>query len=63
MAFYAALSDTGNIGPFQAGATLKYSKVFTNIGDAYNNSTGEPRQRQTAPAPLRLSWFPLLPAA
>ncbi|CAG04689.1 unnamed protein product [Tetraodon nigroviridis] len=40
VAFYAALSDTGNIGPFQTEKKLTYSKVFTNIGNAYNSSTG-----------------------
>ncbi|XP_042354533.1 uncharacterized protein LOC121952112 [Plectropomus leopardus] len=40
VAFYVALTDTGHVGPYNTDITLKYSKVFTNIGDAYNPSTG-----------------------
>ncbi|XP_059194899.1 heavy metal-binding protein HIP-like [Centropristis striata] len=40
VAFYAALTDGGYVGPFDSLITLKYSKVFTNVGDAYNPSTG-----------------------
>ncbi|KAM8742329.1 complement C1q-like protein 2 isoform 2-T2 [Acanthopagrus schlegelii] len=40
VAFYAALTDAGNLGPYNTDITLKYSKVFTNIGKAYNPSTG-----------------------
>ncbi|XP_059207005.1 complement C1q-like protein 2 [Centropristis striata] len=40
VAFYAALTDDGDVGPFDKDITLKYSKVFTNIGDAYSPSTG-----------------------
>ncbi|XP_059199838.1 complement C1q-like protein 2 [Centropristis striata] len=40
VAFYTALTDSGTVGPFNTDITLKYSKVFTNIGDAYNPSTG-----------------------
>ncbi|XP_059211496.1 complement C1q-like protein 2 [Centropristis striata] len=40
VAFYTALTDSGTVGPFNTDITLKYSKVFTNIGDAYSPSTG-----------------------
>ncbi|XP_059189697.1 complement C1q-like protein 2 [Centropristis striata] len=40
VAFYTALTDDGFYGPFDSDTTLKHSKVFTNIGDAYNPSTG-----------------------
>ncbi|XP_059206479.1 complement C1q-like protein 2 [Centropristis striata] len=40
VAFYTGLTDSGSVGPFDTDTTLKYRKVFTNIGDAYNPSTG-----------------------
>uniref|UniRef100_A0AAQ4RP13 C1q domain-containing protein n=1 Tax=Gasterosteus aculeatus aculeatus TaxID=481459 RepID=A0AAQ4RP13_GASAC len=40
VAFYTALTDAGQVGPYNADVTLKYSKVFTNIGNAYSPSTG-----------------------
>ncbi|KAL6098747.1 uncharacterized protein ACO6RY_17823 [Pungitius sinensis] len=40
VAFYTALTDAGQVGPFNTDVTLKYSKVFTNVGNAYSPSTG-----------------------
>ncbi|KAK1882764.1 Complement C1q-like protein 4 [Dissostichus eleginoides] len=40
VAFYTALTDAGYVGPFTTDTTLKFSKVFTNIGNAYNAATG-----------------------
>ncbi|XP_030293643.1 complement C1q-like protein 2 [Sparus aurata] len=40
VAFYTALTNNGGIGPYNTAITLKYSKVFTNIGNAYNPSSG-----------------------
>uniref|UniRef100_A0A671TQR6 C1q domain-containing protein n=1 Tax=Sparus aurata TaxID=8175 RepID=A0A671TQR6_SPAAU len=40
VAFYAALTNAGTLGPYNIDITLKYSKVFTNIGNAYRPSTG-----------------------
>ncbi|XP_059181677.1 heavy metal-binding protein HIP-like [Centropristis striata] len=40
VAFYTALTDAGDVGPFNTEKTLKHSKVFTNIGDAYNPNRG-----------------------
>ncbi|XP_056264644.1 methyltransferase-like protein 27 isoform X1 [Pseudoliparis swirei] len=40
VAFYTALTDAGYVGPNTADITLKYSKVFTNIGNAYSPATG-----------------------
>ncbi|XP_033988425.1 complement C1q-like protein 2 [Trematomus bernacchii] len=40
VAFSAGLTDAGGVGPFTTAMTLKFSKVFTNIGQAYNPTTG-----------------------
>uniref|UniRef100_H3DFF2 C1q domain-containing protein n=1 Tax=Tetraodon nigroviridis TaxID=99883 RepID=H3DFF2_TETNG len=40
VAFYAALSNVGHIGPFNTDIILKYEKVFTNVGQAYDRNTG-----------------------
>lgn len=40
VAFYTSLTNAGYVGPFNTDVTLKYNKVFTNIGNAYNAATG-----------------------
>eukprot|EP00064_Thunnus_orientalis_P012940 superscaffoldBa00002045_g12976 len=40
VAFSVGLTDAGHVGPFDTRITLKFSKVFTNIGQAYNPTTG-----------------------
>ncbi|CAL8283258.1 unnamed protein product [Lota lota] len=40
VAFAAGLSDSGAVGPFGAETTLVFSKTLTNIGQAYNQTTG-----------------------
>uniref|UniRef100_A0A3Q3W4C6 C1q domain-containing protein n=1 Tax=Mola mola TaxID=94237 RepID=A0A3Q3W4C6_MOLML len=40
VAFSTALTTTGTLGPYNTDITLKYSKVFTNVGNAYNPATG-----------------------
>ncbi|XP_033964945.1 complement C1q-like protein 2 [Pseudochaenichthys georgianus] len=40
VAFSAGLTDAGSVGPFKTDITLKFSKVFTNIGQAYSPTTG-----------------------
>ncbi|XP_030286075.1 complement C1q-like protein 4 [Sparus aurata] len=40
VAFSALIEKGGAYGPFKTDITLAYNKVLTNIGDAYNSSTG-----------------------
>ncbi|XP_044207435.1 cingulin-like [Thunnus albacares] len=40
VAFSVGLTDAGHVGPFSTDITLQFSKIFTNIGEAYNPSTG-----------------------
>ncbi|XP_031138054.1 heavy metal-binding protein HIP-like isoform X2 [Sander lucioperca] len=40
VAFSVGLTDAGEVGPFNTDITLKFIKVFTNIGQAYNPTTG-----------------------
>ncbi|XP_036968490.1 complement C1q-like protein 4 [Acanthopagrus latus] len=40
VAFGTMLEKDGIYGPFKRDVTLPFNKVFTNIGDAYDSSTG-----------------------
>ncbi|XP_042255203.1 heavy metal-binding protein HIP-like isoform X1 [Thunnus maccoyii] len=40
VAFSVGLTDAGYVGPFNTEITLKFSKIFTNIGQAYSPTTG-----------------------
>ncbi|XP_053198391.1 heavy metal-binding protein HIP-like [Scomber japonicus] len=40
VAFSVALTDEGAVGPFSTDSTLKFSKIITNIGQAYSPITG-----------------------
>lgn len=41
MAFSAGLTDSGSVGPFDVETTLIFSKTFSNVGGAYDQSTGD----------------------
>ena len=41
VAFGTMLEKGGVHGPFKTDVTLAYNKVFTNIGGAYDSSTGK----------------------
>ncbi|CAK6962231.1 multimerin-2-like [Scomber scombrus] len=40
VAFYAALTNSGGVGPYNTATVLKFSKVFTNVGNVYSPITG-----------------------
>ncbi|XP_022523347.2 complement C1q-like protein 4 isoform X2 [Astyanax mexicanus] len=40
VAFSAALTDSGTVGPFSVQTQLVFKKVITNVGKAYNSNTG-----------------------
>ncbi|XP_048036488.1 complement C1q-like protein 4 [Megalobrama amblycephala] len=40
VAFSAALGSNDFFGPVNADTTLIYKKIYSNVGDAYNKSTG-----------------------
>lgn len=40
VAFYAALTNAGRIGPFNVDVPMEFGKLFTNVGKAFNPSTG-----------------------
>ncbi|XP_048033659.1 complement C1q-like protein 2 [Megalobrama amblycephala] len=40
VAFSATLGSKGYVGPVNTDTTLIYNKIFTNVGDAYNQATG-----------------------
>lgn len=40
VAFYTALTNSEGIGPYNTQTVLKFSKIFTNVGNAYSPSTG-----------------------
>ena len=40
VAFSVGLTNDGYVGPFSSTTTLVYERAITNIGNAYNPSTG-----------------------
>uniref|UniRef100_A0A665V5H8 C1q domain-containing protein n=1 Tax=Echeneis naucrates TaxID=173247 RepID=A0A665V5H8_ECHNA len=40
VAFYASLTNSGNVGPYNSPKVLRFTKVFSNIGKAYSPTTG-----------------------
>nr|XP_046268098.1 cingulin-like isoform X3 [Scatophagus argus] len=40
VAFSAGLTDSGSVGPFDEETTLIFSKMITNVGQAYNQTAG-----------------------
>ncbi|XP_044195897.1 heavy metal-binding protein HIP-like [Thunnus albacares] len=40
VAFSVGLTNAGYVGPFSTAITLQFSKIFTNIGQAYSPTTG-----------------------
>uniref|UniRef100_A0A673AYC3 C1q domain-containing protein n=1 Tax=Sphaeramia orbicularis TaxID=375764 RepID=A0A673AYC3_9TELE len=40
VAFSAGLTDSGSVGPFDDETTLIFSKTITNVGGAYDRTTG-----------------------
>ncbi|XP_059182751.1 complement C1q-like protein 3 [Centropristis striata] len=40
VAFYTSLTNRGHVGFSETDMLLKFNQVYTNIGDAYNPSTG-----------------------
>ncbi|CAI5695021.1 COP1-interactive protein 1 isoform X3 [Oreochromis niloticus] len=40
VAFSAGLTDSGSVGPFDEETTLIFSKIITNVGEAYNQTAG-----------------------
>lgn len=44
VAFSAGLTDSGSVGPFDDETTLIFSKTFSNVGGAYEPSTGDSQQ-------------------
>lgn len=40
VAFYAALTNSGGVGPYNTPTVLKFRKVFTNVGNTYSPTTG-----------------------
>ena len=41
VAFSAGLTESGSVGPFDDETTLIFSKTFSNVGGAYDPSTGD----------------------